>query len=214
VSTDDLIATFAHPAATSERLRSQIGFILEVDRLKTVLRQSTLLAENRRENDAEHSWHLALMTMVLAEYADAPVNVSRIIEMAIVHDLVEVYAGDTPLYGDVSADEQARRETVAADRLFTLLPNDQALRFRSLWDEFEARETAESRFAKAMDRLQPLLLNYGNRGGTWRTPGVDENVVRARKSVIRDGSAELWDYALTIIEHGVNAGWMRRANDT
>ncbi|QKW22377.1 HD domain-containing protein [Kitasatospora sp. NA04385] len=204
-------ASVPQPAGTPERLRRQIEFIIEVDQLKEVLRRSPLLAADRRENDAEHSWHLALMTLVLAEYADEPVDPARALAMVVLHDLVEIYAGDTFLYDSAGAADQEERERRAADRLFAILPDDQRDHFRALWDEFEARVSPEARFAKAMDRLQPLLLNYGNRGGTWRTPGVTDADVLARKSVIGDSSADLWDYARTLIRTGTDNGWLPRA---
>lgn len=206
-----LIESFHQPASTPERLRKQIEFIIEVDRLKTILRQSPLLAADRRENDAEHSWHLALMVLVLAEYADEPIDTKKVLALVLVHDLTEIYAGDTPLYDDVAQVDKADREKAAADRLFALLPADQAKEFRMLWDEFEARVSPEARFAKAMDRLQPLLLNFGNHGGTWKTPGVTDQVVLNRKSVIQGGSAELWEYAQTLIRTGADNGWVPKA---
>lgn len=199
------------PADTDERLAAQIRFVVEVDQLKTVLRHSPLIAADRRENDAEHSWHLALMVLVLAEYADEPIDVARTLALVVVHDLVEVYAGDSFLYDPAACADQEERERRAADRLFALLPADQADRLRALWDEFELRATPEARFAKAMDRLQPLLLNYHNRGGTWKTPGVTDEVVRARKSVIGDASTTLWDYGQTLIAHGARQGWVATA---
>ena len=199
------------PADVPARLAAQIRFVVEVDRLKTVLRASPLVADDRRENDAEHSWHLALMVLVLAEYADDPIDVGKTVKLVLLHDLIEVYAGDTPLYDTVAAQDQEEREQAAADRLFALLPDDQAVEFRALWDEFEARASPEARFAKAMDRLQPLLLNFNNRGGTWRTPGVTDAEVRRRKSVIGDASGELWAYAQTLIETGASRGWVPRS---
>ncbi|MER6299751.1 HD domain-containing protein [Kitasatospora sp. NPDC001539] len=201
------------PEGTPERLRRQIEFIIEVDQLKNVFRRSPLLAADRRENDAEHSWHLALMTLVLAEYADEPVDPVKALAMVILHDLVEIYAGDTFLYDTAAAADQEERERRAADKLFAILPDDQRDRFRAIWDEFEERTSAEARFAKAMDRLQPLLLNYGNKGGTWRTPGVTDADVRARKSVIGDSSADLWAYAQTLIRTGADNGWVPRADE-
>ncbi|PBC86052.1 putative hydrolases of HD superfamily [Streptomyces sp. 2224.1] len=207
-----LAASVQQPDGTPDRLRRQIEFIIEVDRLKDVFRQSPLLAANRKENDAEHSWHLALMTLVLAEYADEPLDTSKVLALVVLHDLVEIYAGDTFLYDTAAAADQEAREQQAADKLFALLPADQRDHFRSLWDEFEERSTPEARFAKAMDRLQPLLLNYGNRGGTWRTPGVTEQDVLTRKSVIKDASADLWQYAQDLIHTGAANGWVPRAD--
>ncbi|HEX2133087.1 MAG TPA: HD domain-containing protein [Actinophytocola sp.] len=210
---DDALLTDRNPLpdVLAERLAAQLGFIVEVDRLKTVVRQSPLVAAERRENDAEHSWHLALMVILLAEYADEPVDVGRTIQLVVVHDLIEIHAGDTPLYDTTAAETQVAREQAAAERLFGLLPADQARLLRELWDEFEARRTPEARFAKAMDRLEPLLLNWMNRGGTWRTPGVTADVVRARKASIGDASSALGEAARAIIDEGERRGWLRSA---
>ncbi|MFD0902423.1 HD domain-containing protein [Actinomadura sediminis] len=209
---DRLIDRVPQPPDVPSRLAAQIAFIVEVDRLKTVLRRSVLVADDRRENDAEHSWHLALMVTVLAEYADEPIDVGRTLKLVLLHDLVEIYAGDTFLYDEEGAATQEAREREAADRLFALLPDDQCAGFRALWDEFEERRTPEARFAKAMDRLQPLLLNYNNKGGTWRTPGVTDADVRRRKSVIGDASADLWSYARTLIAEGTRREWLPAAD--
>ncbi|MVO87787.1 HD domain-containing protein [Streptomyces sp. p1417] len=197
------------PLAISGRLARQIAFIAETDRLKTVLRLSPLLSTNRRENDAEHSWHLALMVLVLAEYANEPVDVERTLKLVLVHDLVEIYAGDTCLFDDAARKSQAQREGAAAKRLFALLPADQEVEFHGLWDEFEERRTPEARFAKAMDRFQPLLLNAGNHGGTWRAPGVTHARVHERTSVIDEGSHDLWDCTEKLLALGVREGWLK-----
>lgn len=197
------------PAALSNRLADQLSFIIEVDRLKTVFRASPLAAAQRRENDAEHSWHLALMVMLLSDYADDRIDVGHTMRLVIIHDLVEIYAGDTPLYDTAAAADQAEREEAAAGRLFRLLPVDQADWVRSLWDEFEAARTPEARFAKAIDRLQPILLNWMAKGGTWQWPGVTADVVRARTAGIKDGSRQLWDAVHSMIEDGVRSGWIR-----
>ncbi|GAB2814011.1 hypothetical protein GCM10027176_18190 [Actinoallomurus bryophytorum] len=197
------------PDDLDERLSRQFTFLVEIDRLKAVMRQSPLAAADRRENDAEHSWHLAMMVAVLAEHSDEPIDVGHTIQLVLVHDLVEIYAGDTPLYGDGS--DQREREVAAAEELFPLLPGDQAGRIRALWDEFEERRTREARFAKAMDRLQPLLLNWMARGGTWQTPGVTADDVRARKAVIGDASAALWKAGRHLIDEGEHRGWSRRS---
>lgn len=209
-TTADLLDPAEQPQDVAPRLAAQIAFIAEIDRLKTVLRLSPLLAADRRENDAEHSWHLALMVIVLAEYANEPIDVGKTLKIVLVHDLVEIYAGDTCLFDDAGRKDKAERERAAADRLFALLPEDQEEMFRSLWDEFEERRTPEARFAKSMDRLQPLLLNFGNRGGTWRTPGVTDAVVRDRTCVIGDGSRELWGYTEKLLALGTERGWIAR----
>ncbi|MCA1185249.1 MULTISPECIES: HD family hydrolase [unclassified Saccharopolyspora] len=206
---EDLIAERTPlPDAIGGRLREQLVFLAEVDKLKTVLRQSPLAAADRRENDAEHSWHLALMVSVLAEHSDEPIDVGRTVELVVLHDLVEIYAGDTPLYDDAGRESQQEREQAAADRLFGLLPADQAARFRGLWDEFESRGSPEARFAKAVDRVQPLLLNWLARGGTWRTPGVTADTVRARKAVIGEASTPLWTMVRELIGEGERRGWV------
>lgn len=197
------------PDGVDERIRRQFTFLIEVDQLKAVLRQSPLASAPRRENDAEHSWHLAMMVVLLAEYSDEPLDVARTVELVLVHDLVEIYAGDTPLYDGTAAENQLEREVRAAEELFALLPGDQARRMRELWDEFEARRTPEARFAKAMDRLQPLLLNWMARGGTWRTPGVSADDVRRRKAVIGDASTALWQAGQRLIDEGQARGWDR-----
>lgn len=187
-------------------------FVVEVDRLKTVMRRSPLIAANRHENDAEHSWHLALMVCVLSEYSDQPIDVGRTVQLVIIHDLVEIHAGDTFVYDTEEAEGQEAREREAADRLFALLPDDQADTFHALWDEFEARATPEARFAKAMDRLQPTLMNFNTGGGTWHTPGVTNDDVLLRKSVIQDASHVLWCYAKRLIGLGVTRGWLAAAD--
>jgi len=197
------------PETIDPRLRRQLTFLIEADRLKTVLRQSPLAAADRRENDAEHSWHLALMALVLAEYADEEIDLGRVIALVVVHDLVEIHAGDTPIYDAVMAADQQERETAAAELLFGLLPADQAAAVRALWDEFEAEQTPEARFAKAMDRLEPLLLNWMARGGTWRTQGVTADDSRARKAVIANASASLWRAGKELIDESERRGWSR-----
>ncbi|MEU5079996.1 MULTISPECIES: HD domain-containing protein [Streptomyces] len=197
------------PDDLDERLRAQLTFLVEVDQLKTILRQSPLAAADRRENDAEHSWHLAMMVVVLAEHSDRPIDVGHTIQLVLLHDLVEIYAGDTPLYDSAAGAGQQEREVAAADELFGLLPPDQARRMRSLWDEFEERRTPEARFAKAMDRLQPLLLNWMARGGTWRTPGITADDVRSRKAVIGEASSSLWRAGKRLIDEGEARGWSR-----
>ncbi|WP_139235188.1 HD domain-containing protein [Actinopolyspora lacussalsi] len=199
---EPLAAKTPFPVELDERLRDQLTFLIEVDHLKAILRRSPLVATERRENDAEHSWHLAMMVVLLAEYSDEPIDTGHTVRLVLVHDLVEIYAGDTPLYAADGRDEQYEREARAATELFGLLPEDQASRLRTLWDEFEERDTPEARFAKAMDRFQPLLLNWMARGGTWRTPGTTADDVRRRKAVIGDGSTYLWEVGQRLIAEG------------
>ena len=192
-----------------ERLRRQLEFLIEIDRLKSVLRGTRLADESRRENTAEHSWHLALFAMVLAEHADDAVVTQRVIRMLLIHDIVEIDAGDTPVFGGTPAADQAEREQRAADRLFGLLPHDQADEFRRLWDEFEAAETADARFAKALDRLQPSLLNHEVGGGTWTDYDVDEATERATTGRIADVSPALGEAIDAVIADAVANGWLR-----
>lgn len=190
----------------SERLDAQIGFILELDRAKQVLRQNTLADASRRENDAEHMWHLAVIALVLREYADAQVDIARVVEMLLVHDVVEIDAGDTFAYDDAGHLDKEERERVAAERIFGLLPDDQARWIWELWLEFEAKATPEARFAASVDRLQPLLLNAASGGQAWKRHGVTADRVRARNAHIADGAPALWERAQLVIERAVAEG--------
>ncbi len=191
----------------NERLRAQVRFILEVDKLKEVFRQTACTQSRRPENDAEHSWHLCLAAIVLAEHAnDHRVDVLRVLKMLIVHDLVEIDAGDTFAYDSARMAGQHDREALAADRIFGMLPGDQAVEFRALWDEFEERATPEARFAAALDRFQPVLLNCSTEGAAWRRHGVTEDRVVARNSHIAEGSAALWEEAARLIGDAVKSG--------
>lgn len=181
------------------RLERQLGFLAEADALKTVTRQSRIADASRRENSAEHSWHLALFALVLG--ADHPeIDTARVVGMLLVHDLVEIDAGDTPIHGAHDPASVARAEDAAAERLFGLLPDDQRDRLIGLWREFEAGETADARFAKGLDRLQPLLLNTLTGGGTWTENGVSQADVHARYGpVIEKGSPDWWAHAKTLV---------------
>jgi putative hydrolase of HD superfamily len=193
------------------RLAQQIRFIVEVDRLKDVFRQTFVIGSRRHENDAEHSWHLSLMVLVLAEHANTPdVDVLRVLKMLLIHDIVEIDAGDTFAYDIARMADQHEREALAADRLFGLLPHDQTTEFRALWDEFEARATPEARFAAAMDRFQPMLLNCLTEGTAWRLHGVTSDRVLARNAHIIDGATEVWTYAARMIEQAVATGHLSR----
>lgn len=198
------------PGSIPERLRAQWTFLIEIDKLKTVLRQSPLTTAERRENDAEHSWHLAMMVLVLAEHSDEPIDAAHTIQLVVVHDLIEIYAGDTPLDDTEARRGQDERERAAADQLFPLLPADQAAYFRALWDEFEQRQTPEARFAKTMDRLQPFLLNWMAHGRTWQARGVRADDVRKRnESVIGDASTSLWQATEKMINEVQRQGWLQ-----
>jgi putative hydrolase of HD superfamily len=190
-----------------EPLDRQVGFVLEADRLKTVLRQSTLTDRSRRENSAEHSWHLALMALVLAEHAPPGTDLGKVMAMLVLHDLVEIDAGD--LFQYAAQPQQARQaaaEHAAADRLFPILPPPQAASLRALWDEFEERATAEAKFARALDRLQPMLINMVTEGGTWAAHDVTADQVLARVALIEDGSPSLGAYARDMIDSALDRG--------
>jgi putative hydrolase of HD superfamily len=194
-----------------ERLSRQIRFIAEVDKLKEIVRQTLCTQSRRQENDAEHSWHLALLVIVLAEHANhQPLDVLRVLKMVIIHDLVEIDAGDTFAYDTARMADQHERECRAADRIFGLLPEDQRAEFRALWDEFEARETPEARFAAAVDRFQPMLLNCLTEGAAWRQHGVTSDRVIARNQHIQNGSTALWDHARRMIDEAVGAGHLEK----
>lgn len=190
----------------SERLQKQVAFITEIDKLKKIQRRTILLDRSRRENDAEHSWHLAMMVMVLAEHAEEPVDPLKVMKMVLVHDIVEIDAGDTYAYDHAGHSDKAQREQAAADRIFSILPFDQTIEMRELWDEFEAGETAEARFANAVDRMQPLLHNCLTEGETWKEHAVTRDQVVARCSPMANGSQRLWDYMLAEIDRCVKEG--------
>jgi putative hydrolases of HD superfamily len=194
-----------------ETLASQLRFLREADKLKTVIRGNRIADASRRENAAEHSWHIALFALVLARHTAEPVDPLRVVSMLLLQDLVEIDCGDTPLFDEVGAASQAERECGAADRLFGLLPAAQAAEYRQLWDEFEAAATADARFAKAIDRLQPIILNHSVGGGTWIDYGVDEERERLHTSRIADGSSVLWAAAEVLIQDAVRQGWLKPA---
>ena len=187
----------------ADRIAEQLAFLAEIDALKSVVRQSPLVNRSRRENSAEHSWHLAMFALVLGE--DEAVDTGRVIQLLLVHDIVEIDAGDAPIHGSHDPAEIEARENAAAERLFGLLPEDQAGKLRALWREFEAAETPEARFAKALDRLQPLLLNTLTGGGTWTEHRVSEQQVQERYGpTIERGSAELWRHARELVRAHFN----------
>jgi putative hydrolase of HD superfamily len=197
------------PETRPESLPHQARFLREADQLKGVLRQSSILDGSRKENSAEHSWHLALMALVLGEYAPPGTDLNRVTAMLLIHDLVEIDAGDLFVYADAAA--QARQEAAehaAADRIFALLPSAQGPGLRALWDEFEERRTPEARFARALDRLQPMLANYYLGGGTWREHGVRAGQVLDKVTLIADGSAALGDFARELVDSAIRQGFL------
>ncbi|WP_067609204.1 HD domain-containing protein [Nocardiopsis listeri] len=193
----------------NERLNAQLRFLLEVDKLKRVLRRNLLVDGSRRENSAEHSWHLTLCARTFAEYAPEGTDIDRVIEMLSIHDIVEIDAGDTFAFQPDDAESQAERERAAADRIFPLLPEDQAALAHELWQEFEARQTAEARFARAIDRLSTMLANWHNEGGAWVRFGVTRAEVMTKVKLIAEGSEALGSYATALIDDADRRGYFR-----
>jgi len=194
---------------TDDRLARQMAFIMELDKLKSVLRRTTLMDQSRQENSAEHSWHLGLMAMLLAEHADEPVDVAKVVKMVLVHDVVEIDAGDTFCYDANGVLDQVEREERAATRLFGLLPAEQAMELRSLWEEFDARESAEARFATALDHLQPVLNNFHSGGGTWVAHGITLEQVQTRMAPLAESSTSLAAYAGEIVAEALARGYVK-----
>jgi putative hydrolase of HD superfamily len=198
----------------SDRLTQQIEFLIEADKLKQVLRRTPLADRSRRENSAEHSWHLLLTAIVLREYSAAQIDLLRVLEILTVHDLVEIDAGDTFAYDTQDLVTKAEREQAAAERVFALLPADQASRVRSLWEEFEAQETPEACFANAMDRLQPLLQNACAQGGSWRDHDVERAQVLRRMAPIQSAVPAAWPLVMKIVDDFCASGLLRTTTAT
>ncbi len=188
---------------TDERLERQLAFALEIDKEKNVFRQTSLSGHGRKENDAEHAWHMAIMAYLLREYANEDVDIAKVMLMCLIHDIVEIDAGDTYAYDEENLKTQKAREDAAKERIFSLLPDDQKAEFTALFDEFEDCRTAESKYAHAMDNLQPLLLNNSNDGGDWKEHGVTSAVVRRRQEKTRLGSEALYEVTDRIIRENV-----------
>ena len=192
-----------------ERFRRQVAFLLEVDKLKNVLRQTILTDYSRRENSAEHSWHIALSILVFSEYAEERgLDLFRVMKMLLVHDLVEIDAGDTYCYDAVGREDQSEREQQAAERIFGLLPDDQASVFGQLWQEYEDKATPEAKFAHALDRFQPFLHNYVTQGKSWRQHGVRSQQVEGRMRPVEKGAPVLWNYVAELIDDAVAKGYL------
>lgn len=189
-----------------ERLRQQIEFILEVDKLKNIVRQTYISDGSRKENDSEHSWHLALMSILLCEYSNEKVDAFKVMTMVLIHDIIEIDAGDTYAYDEEGSITKSEREKKAADRIFNLLPKDQAEYMMSLWEEFESGSTEEAKFAATLDKLQPLLLNDKTDGRSWKEHSIKKEQVMNRNKDTHTGSEILWDYAKELIEKNVRNG--------
>ena len=193
-----------------DTLLKQISFIKEIDKIKYIQRKTKLFNSDRPENDAEHSWHLAMMTMVLAEHADTPVDVLKVLKMVLIHDIVEIDAGDTFIYDTLKSHTNTDNELMAAKRIFGLLPQEQADELLAIWEEFETGVTNEAKFARAMDRMEPLLQNTSNNGGTWKEFDVDYSQVYEKKKVIKESSASLWNYAENLLNESVDKGILKK----
>ena len=193
-----------------DELNKIIAFILETDKLKNIYRQTYVTGEDRTENDAEHSFHLALMTSMMSQYSNEPIDVLKTMKMVLVHDVVEIDAGDTYCYDSEASKTKEEREIVAAERLFGILPESIGSEFRALWDEFERRDTPEARFAAVMDRVQPLLLNVATNGRAWKEHGIYIDQVRKRIAPVKDGSVVLWQYLTELIEDSCERGYLKK----
>jgi len=195
---------------SSDDLLKQLDFIREIDKLKYIQRKTRLFNSDRHENDAEHSWHLALMTLVLAGHADRPVDILKVLKMVLIHDIVEIDAGDTFIYDAVKNHSNTEEELIAAKRIFGLLPAGQAEELIAVWQEFEEGLSDEAKFARSMDRLEPLLQNTSNNGGTWKEFRVPYQKVYDKKKVIKEGSETLWNYAEQLINDSVDKGMLSK----
>lgn len=194
----------------NERLKKDMEFIVEIDKMKSILRQTSLMDKSKRENDAEHSWHISMMTMILDEYSNEEIDTFKVIKMLLIHDLVEIYAGDTFCY-DVEGNKSKRdRELKAADKIFGMLDKDKGEEMRNLWDEFEEMETDEALFAAAMDRLQPMLSNYYSDGGTWKKFDVSKEDIYKRIAPVEKASDELWKFTKNMIEDAFEKGFISK----
>ena len=192
-----------------DRLRQQLAFLMEIDKQKEIIRQTYLADGSRKETDAEHAWHLAMMCMILSEYANEKIDVPKTIMMVLTHDLVEIDAGDTYAYDQTGNQTKKERELKAADRIYGLLPEDQRKYLRALWDEFEAMETPEAKFANMLDKIQPVGLNDQSKGKSWVEHNVCKRQIMERNSNTHEGSELLWDYIKKLIEKNVEAGFIR-----
>jgi putative hydrolase of HD superfamily len=193
----------------TQRLRQQLEFIIEIDKVKSIIRKSRTFHNKRYENDAEHGWHISMMAVVLAEYANEKINISKVIRMTLIHDLVEIDAGDTFLYA-ANRNDATVNERECAKRIFGMLPEDQCNEFMALWEEFEAKKTADAKFAGVLDRLEPLMQNYHDEGHTWKKHSISSEKVLALNSKMEKGSAAIWDYAKSMIEDAVRRGYLER----
>lgn len=194
----------------SERLQKDMEFIIELDRMKSIIRQTSIIGEDKREDDAQHSWHISVMAMILSEYTNEKVDVCKVIKMLLTHDLVELFAGDTFCYDEVANQDKRNRELAAAEKIYGMLDEDKGKELRALWDEFEEQKTPEALFAASMDRLQPILSNYHNNGGTWKKFDVPQSHIYRRIAPIKESSDVLWNFVEELIEEAYNKGFINK----
>lgn len=195
----------------NQRLQQQMAFIIEIDKLKNILRRTRLVSSDRYENSAEHSWHLAMMAVILLEHANDPeLDLLKVMKMHMIHDIVEIDAGDTFVYDAKGQESKRAREEEAAERIFGLLPQDQKNECLALWNEFEERATSEAKYAAALDRLQPLLFNFYNEGATWKEHGITSEQVFSHNQHISEGSERLWHIAKGVIEESIKNGYLKK----
>ncbi len=193
----------------NERMNGQLRFSAEIDKMTSVYRRTMLVDGSRRENDAEHSWHIAVMALLFSEYAKEPADIGRVVKMCVVHDLVEIIAGDTFAYDSTANRDKAQREQKAADILFGMLPEDQGRALRALWEEFDAAETPDAKYAACMDRLQPFLHNTLTEGHTWKEGNTDRAAVEKRMAILKEWMPEVYGWMSENMDHAIEMGWLR-----
>lgn len=194
----------------NERLKKQMDFLIEIDKVKNIFRMSYVTDKSRHENDAEHSWHLGIMAFIFSEYIEEDVDISKVMKMVLIHDLVEIYAGDTFAFDEKGYEDKAEREQLAADKIFGMLPQDQGIELRALWDEFEAGETKEAKYGDMLDRMQPLLLNYVTQGGSWSEHNISvEKIYKRNEITLKEGPQALKDIINYVIDECVAKGYIQ-----
>lgn len=194
----------------NERLKKDMEFIVELDKMKSIIRQTSIIGQDKREDDAQHSWHISVMAMILSEYSNENINVCKVIKMLLIHDLVELFAGDTFCYDKIGNEDKEDRELAAADKIYGMLDEDKGKELRALWDEFEERKTPEALFAASMDRLQPILSNYHNNGGTWKKYDVSQSQIYERVAPIKESSNDLWQFVDNLLQDAYSRGLINR----
>lgn len=195
---------------TKDNLLQDIEFIVELDKMKSILRQTSLIGKDEREDDAQHSWHISVMAMILADYADEKIDVCKVIKMLLIHDIVELYAGDTFCYDEEGKKDKEEREKKAAEKVYGMLDEKKGMELKELWEEFEKMESPEAVFAAAMDRLQPMLNNYYNEGGTWKKFDVAQSAIYKRIEPVKRASSRIWEFVEQMLEDAYNRGLINK----